>query len=516
MANKPSTPVLVTDLTVQFRSDNDPSTSSLDPQRGHWVEKDLYLYSAKDTGWIYIQTIQQNEISDNQLVVVEIKVGRHKPGSGWESRPAGIWVRRVSYGDVAQAVTDVDVLFGIDAVDPRPGWTLIEAPLLLNVDRGRDIPVPRLSINMRQSKIPSPNDPDSPLKHLRVNENGKLKILQISDAHVITGPGTCKDAIDAHGNLLPPSVADPLTVSFIERILDDEKPDLALLTGDQIHHDVLDSQSALFKVVAPLISRGIHLAAVFGNHDAEGAHALSRTEQMSLLQSLPFSLCDAGPEDIDGVGNYYLQIYDHSYKSPLVTLFLLDSHGQIPSDIKNPDYDSIKPSQISWFKHVSQELREARIDDKRFHTSLAFMHIPFPEYAHKDLELWGGQRREPTEGPSVNSHFYDALVEEGVVAVGCGHDHVNDFCGLLSRNGQESSRGYQDMSSSHGPWLCYGGGSGFGGYCSYGDKRYHRRMRVWDFDTDAGNIITWKRLEYTDERVDELMLVQGGRVVIPE
>jgi predicted phosphodiesterase len=65
-------------------------------------------------------------------------------------------------------------------------------------------------------------------------------------------------------------------VRFIRQILDIEKPDLVVLTGDQVHHDVLDTKTALFKVVAPIIERSVPFAAVFGNHDSEGAHALSR------------------------------------------------------------------------------------------------------------------------------------------------------------------------------------------------------------------------------------------------
>ena len=92
----------------------------------------------------------------------------------------------------------------------------------------------------------------------------------------MTGVGVCKDAIDAHGKPLPERGADPLAVNFIGGILDVEKPDLMILTGDQLHHDILDSQSTLFKVVAPLIERSIPYTVVFGNHDDEGSYALSR------------------------------------------------------------------------------------------------------------------------------------------------------------------------------------------------------------------------------------------------
>ena len=172
-------------------------------------------------------------------------------------------------GKIDQAVTDVDVLFGIDAVDPRPQWTLLQSALQFNGQP--KVPVARLSVIYGRAQ----SRPDA-LAALRVRKDGKFKIVQVSDTHMVTGVGVCKDAIDAQGKHLPESEADPRTVDFIGKILDVEKPDLAILAGDQLHHDIPDSQSALFKAVAPFIERSIPFAAVFGNHDSEGIHALSR------------------------------------------------------------------------------------------------------------------------------------------------------------------------------------------------------------------------------------------------
>ncbi|CAM6003981.1 unnamed protein product [Sphagnum balticum] len=164
--------------------------------------------------------------------------------------------------------------------------------------------------------------------------------------------------------------------------------------------------------------------------------------------------------------------------------------------------------------NTSQAQRRARKkddNDNRFHPSLAFLHIPLPEFGDRHLSIRNGHRREPTEGPSFNSHFYDALVKEGISALGCGHDHVNDFCALLPQQTQQDG----DKTPQPGPWLCYGGSSGFGGYCSYGRKRFHRRMRVWELDTSTESLKTWKRVEYAMDRVDELVLVESGAVVDP-
>lgn len=234
---------------------------------------------------------------------------------------------------------------------------------------------------------------------------------------------------------------------------------------------------------------------------------------MSLLQSLPFSLCEPGPEQVDGTGNFCVKILAPAPSNcPVSTLYFLDSHGQTPSKTRNPDYEPIKQSQIDWFTRLCQAQRSAREDGGNLdhaHISLVFQHIPLPEFGDRRLSIRSGHRREPSEGPSVNSHFYDALVEQGISVFGCGHDHVNDFCALLPRRTAQDGESHTQA----GPWLCYGGASGFGGYGSYGRRRFHRRMRVWQINSNAGSLKTWKRVEYRVDRADELMLVENGRVV---
>ncbi|MCJ1379608.1 purple acid phosphatase [Xylographa soralifera] len=442
---------VVTDLTVCILSPTvSPSTCKLDPGKWLRIEKELYLHTSQQSAWLYVALANEEELTAEDLLVVDIRVGESPPhpslGHSWESRSGGIWVLKSKFsGKINQAVTEVDVLFGVDAVDPRPQWALMQSSLQLNAQP--NVPVARLSVLYGR---PKPR-PDARVP-LRVRKDGKFKIVQISDTHMVTGVGVCKDAIDAHGKNLPESEADPLTVDFIGKILDVEKPDLVILTGDQLHHDISDSQTALFKVVAPIIERSIPFAAVFGNHDSEGIHALSRTAQMAILQNLPYSLCEQGPEYVDGIGNFYLRVLAPAPSQlPISTLYFLDSHGQIPSKIHNPDYDPIKQSQIDWFTDTCQAQRKARgmENDNLFYLSLAFFHIPLPEFGNPRLIIHNGRRREPTEGPHYNTHFYDDLVKGGISAVGCGHDHVNDFCALLPQQTQQDRL-----------WLCQAGVSG--------------------------------------------------------
>jgi hypothetical protein len=58
---------------------------------------------------------------------------------------------------------------------------------------------------------------------------------------------------------------------------------------------------------------------------------------MSILKNLPFSLCEAGPEQVDGVGNFCVQILAPSPSNrPTMTLYFLDSHGENRAGYANP------------------------------------------------------------------------------------------------------------------------------------------------------------------------------------
>lgn len=269
---------VITDITICFCSTpKTPCTCTHDLEHGgEWyrLNKDLLLHTSEKNAWLYIARAKEAQLTPDDLVLVAISVGKHladDDSEGWERRPGEVRVQRRKYnGDFRRTVTGLDVLFGTDAVDSRHDWTLLQRPLLLNAPP--DIPIARLTFRHGASK----SGPGNSQSLLRVRDDGKFKIVQICDTHMVTGVGICEDAIDGDGQHLTPSEADPLTVGFIGKILDVEQPDLVILTGDQLHHNIPDSQSAIFKVLAPMIEREIPWAAVFGNHDDEGDYALSR------------------------------------------------------------------------------------------------------------------------------------------------------------------------------------------------------------------------------------------------
>lgn len=456
---------------------------------------------------------------ETDRVILNVKVGRLDPttsekGQGaekWEARPGGIWLRRTAKrhaSDSTKAITAVDVLFGADAVEARPGWEILDQPILLSnpgdnlearltVRRGAPVPIER----------PTP----------RVRKDGRFKIMQVADLHLSTGLGACRDAVPPNHNG-GKCDADLRTLEFVGSVLDSEKPDLAILSGDQVNGETApDAQSAVFKFAEMFIKRSIPFATIFGNHDDEGS--LSRQALMELTQNLPFSLSLPGPSSVEGVGNYYIDVLARGTSThSALTLYLLDTHGYSPDERQFRGYDWLKKSQIDWFKATARSLEQspAHTGYKHIHMDMAFVHIPLPEYRQEgDIVQGSGTFAEPPTAPGFNSGFKEALVEEGVLAVSCGHDHVNDYCALSKSEPSDAEKdGKPEL------WMCYAGGAGFGGYGGYGnviDGGYHRRVRVFEFDMDEARIRTWKRLEYGDtgKKVDEMLIAEGGKVVAP-
>lgn len=144
--------------------------------------------------------------------------------------------------------------------------------------------------------------------------------------------------------------------------------------------------------------------------------------QMKIMESLPYSLSRAGPPEIDGVGNYYLEVLargtsDHS----ALTLYMLDSHSYSPNERVYHGYDWIKPNQIDWFQKTAAGLKDKHKEYTHTHMDLAFIHIPLPEYRDSaNAFVPAASWKEGVTAPKFNSGFRDALVEQGVVMMSCG------------------------------------------------------------------------------------------------
>ncbi|KAI9323722.1 Metallo-dependent phosphatase-like protein [Dichotomocladium elegans] len=286
------------------------------------------------------------------------------------------------------------------------------------------------------------------MKPLIFKPNGKFKILQLADLHFTNEIGVCRDiavGMDCRG--------DQTTIEMMEKLLDLEKPDLVVFSGDNVDGGarvlgvVSDARAATFKFAAPAIDRNIPWAAIFGNHDDE--NDLSREELLTVMERMPYSLIQRGPLTVSGFGNYVLKVMSNQTEKGdhLFTIYFLDSGSYI--DNAKSEYDYIKQDQLDWLQTISASFSDK---DGARPNAIAFFHIPIWEYHSSEgkgpyPKL--GDEREHVSSPRKNAtQVLEALKTAGDIrAIGCGHDHVNDYC--LEREGIQ---------------LCYGGGLGVGGY----------------------------------------------------
>lgn len=241
---------------------------------------------------------------------------------------------------------------------------------------------------------------------LKFNKDGKFKIVQFTDVHYI------------HGN--PKSA---ISIERISEILDTEKPDLVLFTGDIVYGT--PTEQGLRTILNLAASRKIPFGVTFGNHDDE--QGLTRTQLFDMIKTIPYNLTDS-VAGIPGASNYILPLKSSDGKREEAILYCLDSHSY--SQIAGiGGYDYIKFDQIGWYRENST--RFTKQNGGTPIPSLAFFHIALPEYnqaAADETAILVGTRKEKACAPQLNSGMFAAMKEMGdVQGVFVGHDHDDDY-----------------------------------------------------------------------------------------
>jgi hypothetical protein len=239
---------------------------------------------------------------------------------------------------------------------------------------------------------------------LKFNKDKKFKIAQFTDIHWNDTSVNCA-----------------ATVKTIEMVLETEKPDLVVFTGDIVTHD--PGREGWLNVTAPVVKYGIPWAVTLGNH--ENDPDITREEIFDILEGLPNFVGEKGA-DLTGCGNYALQIKSSDNDKNAATIYCFDSNTY--SKNKNiSDYDWVHYDQIGWYMETSRGMTEE--NKHRPLPALAFLHIPVPEYAYTEgNETMHGIKEEGIASPDVNSGLFVAMLEmRDVMGMFVGHDHNNNF-----------------------------------------------------------------------------------------
>jgi hypothetical protein len=291
---------------------------------------------------------------------------------------------------------------------------------------------------------------------LRFSSDGVFRIAQFTDVHWKNDSlQQCTD-----------------TKSLILHVLETEKPDLVVLTGDIVNEPAPAGWEA---VTAVFVEAGVPFAVTLGNHDDE--FEWSRDQIFDYLSGLPGFVGRKGPEEITGVGNYVISLKSAKSATTAAVLYFIDSNAYC-ADKSISDYGWIHFDQIAWYREQSRKFTVENGGNP--YPGLAFFHIPVPEYAEvQQMETTIGSIIEKVYSPEINTGMLAAFVEMGdVMGTFVGHDHDNNYIGMHK-----------------GIALAYGQASGYSGYGTIG-----KGSRIIELREGARGFKTWIRTS------DSLML----------
>ncbi|KDE09787.1 hypothetical protein MVLG_00186 [Microbotryum lychnidis-dioicae p1A1 Lamole] len=264
-------------------------------------------------------------------------------------------------GDSLEPITQLDVIYGGNEVQPLPGYTKLPGKISGGEDDEKAVGTgnrkgSRVGSTLAYRKIAQKSAAAPPL---RFSAEGTYTILQVADLHLSVGPGKCRDLDFKQRTNCEALGADTYTLQWLETALDEVKPSLVVLSGDQLNgQDTSWSvQSAIMKFAPLIYRRSIPWTVVFGNHDGETTD-LDLKRQIDLMSRLPYFVGEAGPSSIAGSGNYVRSIRASDSDTVLSTLYFLDSHANVKKTApwSQAGYDFIKPDQINWFRGRSAQI----------------------------------------------------------------------------------------------------------------------------------------------------------------
>lgn len=258
------------------------------------------------------------------------------------------------------------------------------------------------------------------------------------------------------------------TEETIKTLIEQEKPDLILMTGDQTW--TATQRSSIKSLIKFMDSFKIPWAPVFGNHDGEGN--ADKNWLADRYEESEYCLFKKGPNNIGGVGNYIINImegdkivesiimmdsgvwrnypdesehfmysdalkddYEGEEKSKNYKEYKLNDDGTRQQAQYGTGYEFIAESQIAWYKWAIEGA--AKINGGTAPESTAVFHIALPEYHEAYLQwldsgfnpdMGFGEMREQVCCPKINSGLFDVMKELGSTKnVLVGHDHINTF-----------------------------------------------------------------------------------------
>lgn len=215
------------------------------------------------------------------------------------------------------------------------------------------------------------------------------------------------------------------------------KPDMIVTNGDNFagifnHFHVSEFVKLMDELELPW-------APIYGNHERDFSADLYYLGK-EIMKS-KYGMFKYGPTNIDGVGNYVINIEEADKIA--YSLFLMDSNEEIwAKDSANRTvynyYDNVRTSQVEWYEDNVNGITAAA---GRVVPSIAFFHVPIEEFnTAMQLRAAGSDEVETVYGTDFygaereqyintkNYGFFDKMVELGSTRhMFSGHIHSSNF-----------------------------------------------------------------------------------------
>ncbi len=280
------------------------------------------------------------------------------------------------------------------------------------------------------------------VSRLRVRNPRSIRMLQFTDVHFFGGEDPFWPATNKK------------TIENMQALVASVKPDFLFITGDlwRDHPQERLDEFARYGI-AQCAALGVPWAYVWGNHDQVNDRAAIENE----LTKAPNALYrGAGTQ-----GNYVLNLEDR-HGRPVWQFLCLDTNTK-----------GMGAAQQAWLKSLPEGINgSAKTVPPRF----SAFHIPLKQYD----TVWSngmarGVKCESVCSEGENGSTLPLLKSLGVKACICGHDHVNDYSGVVD-----------------GLDLIYGRATGV---ASYGGMQVHKGGKLYTLDGHTGKY-HWESLQF--------------------
>lgn len=284
----------------------------------------------------------------------------------------------------------------------------------------------------------------------------QVKILQITDTQIIDSDQQRYNGRLSAGSAITwkPENMDKLAFDIVRAAVEEAKPDLIVLTGDNVYGEFDDSGTSLVRLVEFFESLNIPWTGTYGNHDNETIKGvLWQNQQYIDAKNCMFK---KGNELAEGNGNYTIGIrQDGKLKK---VLFMLDSHGCVNTDTENGVYASagIMDGQAQWYEDTCNRIKQ--YNGGEYVESYVFLHHPLRaigdamqkygyvsashDFFDADGNLavfspvtvptnedgdYGRMTKDAGSYIDNNYSFFNKLKSCGTIGVFFGHEHENDI-----------------------------------------------------------------------------------------